>query len=89
MAELTRRRFLQTSAGIAGAAAGLTTLGALRSGRLPSGLGLAGQPEVAAPASVMAYVRASSTGEVRLMVGERSVTVQDPELVRRLVKAAG
>ncbi len=89
MADLTRRRFLQASAGVAGAAASITTLGALGTGGLGSALGLSAAGPVEATDSIMAYIPASSKGELRILVGERAVTATDPELVGRLIKAAG
>ncbi len=88
MADLTRRRFLQASAGVAGAAASMTTLGALGTGGLGAALGLSTAEPVEATNSMVAYIPASSKGEVRIMVGERAVTATDPELVGRLIKAA-
>ncbi len=89
MADLTRRRFLQASAGVAGAAASITTLGALSTGGLTAALGMKSPDQVQAAHSMVAYIPASSQGELRIMVGERAVTATDPELVGRLIKAAG
>jgi len=89
MADLTRRRFLQASAGVAGAAASITTLGALSTGGLGAALGLSAAETVEAAHSMVAYIPASSRGELRIMVGERAVTATDPELVGRLIRAAG
>lgn len=85
---ITRRQLLTTSIG---AAAGITAVGsglvvpALVAGstRRPSGTG------ARSDTSIVAYVRAGSADELRLMVGNREVTVRDPELVGRLVAAAG
>jgi hypothetical protein len=38
---------------------------------------------------VVAYVEDAPSGRVTLMVGEREVVVHDPDLVRRLLDAAG
>ena len=42
---------------------------------------LAGEP-------MTAYVRDASTGEIAVMVGHREVVTKDPQLIRRLQRAA-
>jgi len=37
---------------------------------------------------VVAYVRNPKAGDLRLMVGHREISVQDPTLVQRIVAAA-
>jgi hypothetical protein len=54
-------------------------------------LGIAATLGVATPlaaGAVLAFVRPGSTGAVSLMIGEREVTVHDPVLVSRILKAA-
>jgi anaerobic selenocysteine-containing dehydrogenase len=80
MSDLTRRGFVKSSAG---AAAGMTAIGALVA---------TGQAEAEQPAAgsdpVVAYVRDPSTGEISVMSGDREVTVRDPKLAARIARAA-
>ena len=80
MSELTRRNFVKSSAG---AAVGLTTIGALS-------VEAAGAEAKVAPGTqpVVAFVRNPSKGEISLMSGDREVTVRDPKLAARITRAA-
>jgi anaerobic selenocysteine-containing dehydrogenase len=79
VSDLTRRGFVKNSAG---AAAGMTALGAL----------LAAQADARArePGSepVIAYVRDPRRGEVSVLTADREVKVRDRELARRIARAA-
>jgi anaerobic selenocysteine-containing dehydrogenase len=79
MSDLTRRGFVKSSAG---AAAGMTAIGALVA---------TGQAEAEQPAAgsdpVVAYVRDPSTGEISVMSGDREVTVRDSKLAARIARA--
>jgi hypothetical protein len=80
MSELTRRNFVKSSAG---AAAGLTAIGALT-------VEAAGAEAKVAPGTepVVAYVRNPSKGEISLMSGDREVRVTDQKLAARITRAA-
>jgi anaerobic selenocysteine-containing dehydrogenase len=78
MSELTRRGFVKNSAG---AAAGLTAIGALVSQQADAETVAKAQP-------VVAYVNDSGKGEISVMTGDREVTVRDPKLAARIVRAA-
>ncbi len=78
MSELTRRRFVRDTAG---AAAGLTALGALLAGRADA--------DVAAGASpVVAYISDARSGEITLMAADRERTIHDRQLAAQIVRAA-
>jgi hypothetical protein len=86
MAKVTRRGFLSS----AGAVTGAVALGAATAGpRLISAAAEAAAPGHELPEEpVVAYVRNPKAGDVRLMVGHREVSVQDPALVQRILSAA-
>ncbi|HEX6149602.1 twin-arginine translocation signal domain-containing protein [Nocardioides sp.] len=79
MTETSRRKFLAAT-GVGVAAAG--TLGI-------AGVAQARPGERAAREQVLAYVPNHRRAEIRLLVGEREVVVQDRDLVARLLNAAG
>ncbi len=82
MSETSRRNFLAASgAGAAAVGAVVVTAGAAHAAARPSAS--------AASEAVVAYVHDHRSSEVRLMVGEREVVVQDRDLVTRLLNAAG
>jgi len=90
MSEVSRRTFIKRSAaGVAGAAA----IGALGAGpasaatRLASHVDAGADSEATSNDAVVAYVR-PGTREVRVMKGEQEVVHRDPDLVRRLLRAA-
>jgi anaerobic selenocysteine-containing dehydrogenase len=78
MSHLTRRGFVKSSAG---AAAGMTAIGALVTQH-------ADAEAVAGSDPVVAYVRDPGKGEISVMTGDREVTVRDPKLAARIVRAA-
>jgi nitrous oxide reductase len=78
MSHLTRRGFVTRSAG---AAAGMTALGAMVTQH-------ADAEAVAGSEPVVAYVRDPGRGEISLMSGDREVTVRDRKLAARIVRAA-
>jgi len=88
MAKVTRRTFLSTTVGAAG---GVAAMGLIAG---PSTLVEAAQTAAQAndcPASrepMTAYVRDAATGEISVMVGHREVITKDPQLIRRLQRAA-
>jgi hypothetical protein len=88
MAKVTRRTFLSTTVGAAG---GVAAMGLIAG---PSTLVEAAQTAAEAndgPASrepLTAYVRDAATGEISVMVGHREVITKDPQLIRRLQRAA-
>ena len=88
MAKVTRRTFLSTTVGAAGGAAAMGLLAG------PSTLVEAAQNVADAsdgPVSrepMTAYVRDAATGEVSVMVGHREIVTKDPQLIRRLQRAA-
>ncbi len=79
MSELTRRRFVQNSAG---AAAGLTAFGALLAGRADADMAAGSTP-------VVAYISDPSSGEITLMAADREHTIHDRQLAAQIVRAAG
>jgi hypothetical protein len=79
MTDLTRRGFVKNSAG---AAAGVTVIGALVAEQASAnGAGAGSEP-------VVAYVSDPRKGEISLMAADREVTVRDPKLAARIVRAA-
>jgi hypothetical protein len=88
MAKVTRRTFLSTTVGAAGgvAAMGLiagpsTLVEAAQNAADASDGRMSGEP-------MTAYVRDAATGEISVMVGHREVVTKDPQLIRRLQRAA-
>jgi hypothetical protein len=79
MTETSRRKFLAAT-GVGVAAAG--TLGMATKAQARPG-------ERAANEQVLAYVPDHRRDEIRLLVGEHEVVVQDRDLVVRLLNAAG
>jgi len=84
MPDSTRRNFLiatgagAAAVGVAGALPGSADAGSTKAATLPDG---------AEP--LIAHVADPRTGSLSLLVGEREVTVHDPDLVARLARAAG
>jgi anaerobic selenocysteine-containing dehydrogenase len=90
MSEVSRRTFIKRSAaGVAGAAA----IGALGAGPAAAATRLGAHADAGADTAatsdeaVVAYGR-PGTREVRMMKGESEVVHRDPDLVRRLLRAA-
>ena len=79
MSELTRRRFVQNSAG---AAAGFTALGALLAGRADADVAAGSTP-------IVAYISDPSSGEITLMGADGEHTIRDRQLAAQIVRAAG
>jgi hypothetical protein len=79
VSDLTRRGFVKNSAG---AAAGMTAIGALVAERANADGGAVGSEPV------VAYVSNPRTGEISVMAGDREVTFRDPSLAVRIVRAA-
>lgn len=77
--DLTRRRFVKNSAG---AAAGMTVVGALVAGQA------AADSDVAGSGPVVAYVSNPGKGEISVMAGEREITVRDRKLAAQIVRAS-
>jgi hypothetical protein len=88
MAKVTRRTFLSTTVGAAG---GVAAMGLIAG---PSTLVEAAQNAADASDGLMsgepmtAYVRDAATGEISVMVGHREIVTKDPQLIRRLQRAA-
>jgi len=88
MAKVTRRTFLSTTVGAAG---GVAAMGLIAG---PSTLVEAAKNVAEAsdgPVSrepLTAYVRDAATGEISVMVGHREIVTKDPQLIRRLQRAA-
>ncbi len=80
MSDLTRRGFVRSSAG---AAAGITVIGALGVGEADAKARAAGSHPV------VAYVRDPRSGEISVMSGDREVTVRDRKLAAQIARAAG
>jgi hypothetical protein len=79
MTDLTRRGFVKNSAG---AAAGMTVIGALVADEADA----RGAPPGSEP--VVAYVSDPAKGEISVMTGDREVTVHDRKLAARITRAA-
>jgi hypothetical protein len=79
MSDLTRRGFVKTTAG---AAAGMTAIGALVTGQAEADAHVTGSDPV------VAYVKDPRTGEISVMSGDREVSVRDPKLAARIARAA-
>jgi hypothetical protein len=79
MSHLTRRGFVKNTAG---AAAGMTAIGALVAEQ-------ADAEGVDGAEPVVAYVTDPAKGEIAVMSGDREVTVNDRKLAARIVRAAG
>jgi hypothetical protein len=88
MAKVTRRTFLSTTVGAAG---GVAAMGLIAG---PGTLVEAAQNVADASDGPMssepmtAYVRDAATGEISVMVGHREIVNKDPQLIRRLQRAA-
>jgi hypothetical protein len=88
MAKVTRRTFLSTTVGAAG---GVAAMGLIAG---PSTIAEAAQNIADASDGPMssepmtAFVRDAATGEIAVMVGHREVVTKDPQLIRRLQRAA-
>ena len=78
MSELTRRRFVRKSAG---AAAGITAIGAITASRADAAHSTQREP-------VVAYVKDPSTGEISLLSGDREFIVHDKGLAAQIARAA-
>ncbi len=82
MSDLTRRGFVRSSAG---AAAGITAIGALGVSQADADATAPGPGST----PVVAYVRDLRSGEIALMSGDREVTVRDRKLAAQIARAAG
>ena len=78
MGDLTRRRFVTTSAG---AVVGVSVFG-------PLGIAAAQAKSQLPSEPMVAVIRDPARGAVALMIGDREVNYRDPELVARLARAA-
>lgn len=86
MSDTSRRKFLAVAgAGAAAGTAGLTGLATAAS----AASGEATRKPGHAKEAVVAYVKDHRSSKLRLMVGEREVIVHDPDLVNRILNAAG
>jgi hypothetical protein len=79
VSDLTRRGFVVNAAGTT---AGMTALGLWMAERASAD----GPPHDSR--AVVAYIGDPRTGEISVMVGDREVTVRDPQLTARIVRAA-
>ena len=92
MAKLTRRTLIKrTSIGVAGAATlgVLTAVPHLEAVAAPSDHVAVGHSGAAHSGLMVAHVRDFAKGEIGVMFGEKEVVLRDPDLVKRLLKAAG
>lgn len=79
MSDLTRRGFVKSSAG---AAAGITAVGALVAATQAEAEGDAGS------GPVIAYVKNPRKGEISVMSGDREVVVHDRKLAAQITRKA-
>lgn len=80
MSDTSRRKFLAATG--AGAVAGTVAVTGTAHAAATRGPGSAQEP-------VVAYVQDHRLAEVRLLVGEREIVIQDRDLVTRILNAAG
>jgi hypothetical protein len=91
---LSRRLFLQSSAGAAAGVVVVTTGPRLATAALGTGTATAPTRVITKPSgpppreTVMAYVRNAARGEVTVMSGTREMTYTDPVLVKQLLDAS-
>jgi hypothetical protein len=76
---LTRRRFVRNSAG---AAAGITAIGAMTASRADA------SASATHTEPVVAYLKNPSTGEISIMHGDRETVIHDRALAGRIARAA-
>jgi len=91
MSKVSRRSFMKRSAVAGAGAAAIAGLGgASGAAKALAAPGPRSERPAAEPSGepVVAYVRAGSSGEVTVMVGEREVVRRDRELARRILRAA-
>ena len=86
MSDATRRGFL-TLVGTGAATAASVAMAPQALASDQAGQRAAPKPTLQEP--LVAHVRDPRRGEIALMVGESEVVVHDPDLVARLVRAAG
>lgn len=87
MDEVSRRKFLIASGGVAAGAAAAATPKIVES--ITDKPGAIEPPAAPAPSDpVMAYVHDAARGEVTVMSGTGEKTYRDPALVKRLLNAA-
>ena len=86
MSDTSRRKFLAVTGAGAAAAAGAVGIGI---GSGPASAGETRRTPGSARETVVAYVKDHNSSELRLMVGEREVVVNDRDLVTRILNAAG
>ena len=79
MSDLTRRGFVKNSAG---AAAGVTVIGALAAEQAQA------RDHAAHTEPVVAYVSDPKKGEISVISGDREVKVRDRDLAARIARAA-
>ena len=79
MSEVTRRGFVKSSAG---AAAGVTVIGALAAEQAEA------RAEGAGKEPIVAYVSDGRKGDISLMSGDREKTIRDRDLAARIARAA-
>jgi hypothetical protein len=85
MSDLTRRRFVTTSAGTA---AGLTAIGSLVTAQAQAKAEAEANGAPVQPDPVVAYVKDPIKGDISIMSGDRQVSIRDPRLAARIVRAA-
>ena len=79
MSDVTRRGFVKSSAG---AAAGVTVIGALAAEQAEA------RAEGAGKEPIVAYVSNGRKGDISLMSGDREKTIRDRDLAARIARAA-
>ena len=84
MSDLTRRGFVKTSAG---AAAGMTAIGALVSGQAEAHAHEA-HTHAGGSHPVVAFVKDPRKGEISIMTGQREVRVRNRKLAAQIARAA-
>lgn len=89
MSDATRRTFLAAAG--TGAAAAAAAVAAAPGASAATTTATTATTDSAAPTGprLVAYVEDPKSGRLTVMYGEDEVTIQDPDLVRRLTRAAG
>ena len=95
MGDVSRRSFLTKGTVSAAGAFAVIHAGPAALASIASSAGAAELPESeqealkALEGPLLVHVRDASTGEVEVMVGERSIVIEDKALVGKLLKATG
>ncbi len=88
MDKITRRGLIKQASVGAATVGTLMAVPGLSKAYASTALESADQKTASMQGSLVAHVRNVSTGEIALLVGTREIVIRDPDLVKRLLKAA-